>query len=352
MSAIINTMKNDLTFGIEIEVTQIGLAAAAAAVAGVLGCSAGYRFSLPMADGREWKVVSDASLGRGGAEVVSPILTYTDIEVVQEIVRALRANGAVASDDAGIHIHIGGAAFDGKNLRNLVKYVSAKEDMIHHALNLGSRLNWCQHSRTAFVEQITAMRSPSRDSVVAAYYGADAPRYNEARVSREEVARRVAAISRDHYNRARYRGINLHALGRHGTIEFRWFASTLHAGRVKAYIQFVMALAAKALVSRSASATKPNVDLDNMAGEGYAMRVVLLRLDLIGDEFKTCRKFMMDRFTGDSTRAPEARRQAAPAPAETAERTPAGGIDWNAALRRTRAAQIAARAAAAQAARA
>jgi hypothetical protein len=50
--------------------------------------------------------------------------------------------------------------------------------------------------------------------------------------------------------------VNLHNIWYRGTVEFRWFNSTLHAGKVKAYVQFVLALAAKAIKARSASAKR------------------------------------------------------------------------------------------------
>ena len=50
------------------------------------------------------------SAGRHGerlAEVVSPVCRYEDIEMVQAVVRAIRAAGAKADRSCGIHIHIG-----------------------------------------------------------------------------------------------------------------------------------------------------------------------------------------------------------------------------------------------------
>ena len=48
-------------------------------------------------DGRRWRVMADASLNADRtrqAEVVSPILTYADLETLQEVVRAVRKAGA------------------------------------------------------------------------------------------------------------------------------------------------------------------------------------------------------------------------------------------------------------------
>jgi len=48
-----------------------------------------------------------------------------------------------------------------------------------------------------------------------------------------------------HFDSTRYYGVNLHNVWYRGTVEFRWFEGTRHAGEVKAYIQLVLAIAAK-----------------------------------------------------------------------------------------------------------
>lgn len=86
------------------------------------------------------------------------------------------------------------------------------------------------------------------------------------------------SISQDtHYNNSRYHGLNL------------------HAGEIKAYIQFCLAVAHQALTQKKASARKTETD-----NEKYAFRCWMLRLGLIGEEFKTCRLHMLKHLTGNS----------------------------------------------------
>ena len=59
------------------------------------------------------------------------------------------------------------------------------------------------------------------------------------------------------------------------------FNSTLHAGEVKSYIQLCLAISHQALVQRGASRIKRQPE-----NEKYTFRTWLLRLGLIGDEFK------------------------------------------------------------------
>ena len=60
-----------------------------------------------MPDGRHWTVERDGSVTDPSAEVVSPVCRYEDIEMVQEVVRGIRAAGAKTDGSCGIHIHIG-----------------------------------------------------------------------------------------------------------------------------------------------------------------------------------------------------------------------------------------------------
>ena len=79
-----------------------------------------------------------------------------------------------------------------------------------------------------------------------------------------------------------------------GTIEFRAFNGNLHAGKIKAYIQFCMAITAQAYNQRSARPDRTVSD-----NEKYTFRVWLLRLGLIGDEFKTARLHLLSHLEGN-----------------------------------------------------
>lgn len=86
-----------------------------------------------------------------------------------------------------------------------------------------------------------------------------------------------------------------------GTIEFRAFNSgdsgskgVIHAGKIKAYIQFCMAITAQAYNQKYASPTKTVSE-----NEKYTFRVWLLRLGMIGDEFKTARGHLLDHLEGN-----------------------------------------------------
>lgn len=99
-----------------------------------------------------------------------------------------------------------------------------------------------------------------------------------------------------HYHNSRYHFLNLHCFfhGNH-TVELRGFNSELHAGKIRAYIVFALAMNHQALTQKSASYRK--VQEEN---EKFAMRVYLNRIGFIGEEFKSCRKHLYEHLDGNA----------------------------------------------------
>ena len=93
------------------------------------------------AQGREWKFQRDNSISgidTEKCELVTPILTYADIERLQELVRRLRKAGAIshAGVGAGVHIHIGASGHTPQSLRNLANIMASHERLLADALHL------------------------------------------------------------------------------------------------------------------------------------------------------------------------------------------------------------------------
>ena len=72
------------------------------------------------------------------------------------------------------------------------------------------------------------------------------------------------------------------------------FNSTLHAGKVKTYIQFSLAIANQALTQRNARAAPTRTTNDR-----YTFRTWLLRLGMIGPEFETARFHLLSHLEGN-----------------------------------------------------
>ena len=284
-------------FGIEIELTGLTRRKAADIVAAYFNTQSRYTgegydaYRIKDGSGRDWKIMSDSSISteRGGesVELVSPICKYGDIPVIQEIVRQLRHNGAIANSSCGIHVHVNAAPHNAVTLRNIANIIASKEDLLYKALKVDvHRENYCQKTDYRFLERLNQRPPRTLDQVKRLWYN-----------GRDE--------SGIHYSSTRYRGLNLHSVFSKGTIEFRLFNGTTHAGEVKTAIQLCLAISHQALIQRCARHTKTI-----STNEKYTFRTWLLRLGLIGDEFKTTRDHLLKHLEGDIAWRDPAQREA------------------------------------------
>ena len=285
-------------FGIEIEMTGITREKAAEAIAEYFGTESFYlgtyykTYGAKDRQGRTWKATYDSSIiaqkKSGGrtvqaadeykCEIVSPILTYGDMADLQEVVRRLRHSGAFVNSQCGIHIHVDASRYTPQTLRNLVNIIASKEDILYKALRIDpARLRWCKKTNEKLIETINRRKPQTMEALKDIWYAGSTRGRDE------------------HYNDTRYHGLNLHSTFTKGTVEFRLFNSTTHAGEIKAYIQFCLAVSHQALTQKKASARKTVTD-----NEKYAFRCWMLRLGLSGDEFKTCRLHFLKHLEGNS----------------------------------------------------
>ncbi|OCN00902.1 virulence associated protein [Clostridium sp. W14A] len=286
----------DQRFGIEIELTGITRKMAAGIAAEYFGTSVssdgtGYDiYSALDNQGRKWKFMSDSSITAqkksGGqtvdasneyrTEMVSPICLYEDIEPIQELVRKLRRAGALANESCGIHVHVDASPFNANALRNITNIMASKEDLIYKALQVtvARQHRWCKPVDTRFLEELNRKKPKTLDEVNHIWYNGQ---------DRSNI----------HYDDSRYHCLNLHSVFQKGTVEFRLFNSTTHAGKIKAYIQLCLAISAQALNQKCARRKKTQ-----STNEKYTFRTWLLRLGLIGDEFKTARLHLLEHLDG------------------------------------------------------
>ena len=245
--------------------------------------------------GREWKFQRDVSIAGPDAEkceMVTPILTYADMENLQELIRVLRKAGAKsdATRGCGVHIHIGAKGHTPQSLRNLANIMASHESLIAEALNLDQgRMNrYCRTVDPNFLEQLNKKKPTNMAALADIWYGTQNADYGRSQ----------------HYNSSRYHMLNYHATFTKGTVEFRLFQfdapvngklNGLHAGQLKSYIQLCLALSQLAKEVKFASA-KPQQN----ENPKYAMRTWLLRMGFIGEEFKTAREVLTKRLSGDA----------------------------------------------------
>lgn len=282
-------MAKELTFGTELEYTNISRERAAKAIHTVVGGTVRYtgggydEWTVVAPDGRHWKAVSDGSLGSRAtsAEVVTPILKWEDLETLQAVVRELRKAGAQTPDCTSQHVHVGVREFSARQIANLARIFYKQEELVLKAVGtLERRLqHYTRRTDREFIARLEKSKPSTEEALNIAWYGYQNP-------------------NPQHYDNSRYRAINLNNLVRTGTVEFRLFNGTTHAGEVKAHIILCLAIAAKSLTAKCAS-TK-NQRPYSEASAKYDMRVFLLRLGIIGDEFKNTRMHLLKLLPGSA----------------------------------------------------
>jgi hypothetical protein len=284
-------------FGVEIEMTGISREDASKKLAGLWGTNSTYAghktWKTTDTKGRTWMFERDGSISSErkvngqrmranddlSTEMVTPILNYEDIELLQDAVRTLRKAGALVNESCGIHVHVDAANHNAKSLRNLVNIMASKDDLLYRALQIdhNREYSYAKKVESNLVEQVNRIKPETTEALASIWYkGNTTNRYY-------------------HYDNSRYHGLNLHAVWSKGTAEFRLFNSTLHAGEVKAYIQLCLAISAQAIAQKSARPEKTT-----STNEKFTFRTWLLRLGLIGDEFDTCRKHLLENLQGDA----------------------------------------------------
>lgn len=292
------------TIGVEVEMNAITRDKAAKVAAELFGTGRyedthhrnGYRaWSAWDAQGREWKFCYDSSIHGNESqkcEMVTPILRYEDIELLQGVVRALRKAGAKSdyTRGCGVHVHIGAQGHTAQSLRTLSNLMASHEMLLVSALQISyDRLgSYCHPVDPEFLAAVNRKKPATLEKLADVWYSA-----HHATWGRDQ-----------HYNESRYHILNLHAVFTKGTVEFRLFQfdppadgkqNGLHAGQLKSYIQLCLALSEAAKEQRSASPKQPQVE-----NPKYAMRTWLLRLGFIGDEFATARDILTRNLPGDA----------------------------------------------------
>ena len=291
----------DQCFGVEVEMTGITRRQAADALASYFGTSVHYcgtyydAWGVTDPEGKEWKLMSDSSIrgerkidfgyrstsdGEYQVEMVTPKLTYAELPKLQECVRRVRKAGAKANNSCGIHVHVDAANHNRQSLKNLIGIMYSKEDILFKALQVDPirARDYCQKVREPMLRQARTLSSDETNDLTQL----------------ERVWYEGNVENTDHYNWTRYYALNLHSVFYRGTVEWRCFNSTLHAGKVAAYVNLCLAISAQAIAQRSTVMRKTQSE-----NELFTFRVWLVRLGLNGEEFKHTRDHLLAHLEGD-----------------------------------------------------
>ena len=291
----------DQCFGVEVEMTGITREEAAKALADYFGTEACYKggvydtWTVRDQEDKTWKLMRDSSIRQERktetgytenadteyqVEMVSPKLIYAELPKFQECIRQVRHRGAKVNETCGLHVHVDGANHNRQSLKNILGIMYSKEDLLFKALQVNEERaeRWCKKVREPMLRKARELSADETRDLTEL----------------EEIWYEGHVDAHSHYNATRYYAINLHSMFYRGTIEWRCFNSTLHAGRAAAYVNLCLAISAQAIAQRSTVMRKTR-----SSNEAFTFRVWLVRLGLNGEEFKHTRNHLLAHLEGD-----------------------------------------------------
>ncbi len=145
----------------------------------------GYdKYNVYDSKGRRWSVVYDSSIscvdknGRSASreysvEIVTPVLEYEDMTLLQEVVRSIRKAGGIIGAEycAGIHVHIDGEPYTAQSLRNLVNIFASKENFLFDMLQVSPmRETYCQKVDREFLDKLNKQKPKTIEGIKKLWY--------------------------------------------------------------------------------------------------------------------------------------------------------------------------------------
>lgn len=161
-----------------------------------------------------WKTVTDSSVGRGG-ETVSPILCGQDgFDQLEAATLALLGNGSSVDGSCGTHVHVGCEDLTSAEIVDVALFYNRHAEII---------------------DEIHAPSRRGRGAWSGPFSDADMDRLGSIAMERPKNFYPFSSFARD-------RSVNLTALPKYGTIEFRQHAGTLNGRKLSAWIRFLFAI--------------------------------------------------------------------------------------------------------------
>lgn len=184
--------------------------------------------------GNEWRIVHDGSLSDVdeffSMELVSPVLNIeeaSDLRTVRKVCATLQAMGAFVNRSCGLHVHIDAASLSVEEIKTIF------------------------HRYTKFESTIDLMVPSNRrgDNV---YY----TKGGSSIVSSVENCQTLSALQRVLPDR--YYKVNLHALAKHNTIEFRQHSGSINGDTILNWVEFLSSFikASKGVTASEAPAAR------------------------------------------------------------------------------------------------
>jgi len=228
----------DRKFGIEIEANGVARYELREAL-----IAAGIRMLHEGGAVTGWKIVGDGSVrGRNPFELVSPVLSGRDgIEQIQKVCAVLAAKGAKVNSSCGLHVHVDARDMEVLNLRNALKLYVEREEQINLVMPATRRDNsYCVPVLDCIRARL--VQNARRDSGFAADFDRYAVDTSMKAVFKAIDTCETRRALQELCGGSRYRRLNMEALDRHGTLEFRQHSGTVTFEKMSAWIDWCVSL--------------------------------------------------------------------------------------------------------------
>ena len=199
-----------------------------------------------------WKIVYDSSVNgkingerAGGLEIVSPPLTgeegYRQVSIVCDVLEQL---GCKVNRKCGLHVHVESSDLTLGEMRNVCAAWAKNEHVIDSlvpASRKGTNNSYCK-------SRLYASTSYSQNNLIA--------NISDAR-SKKQLIKLMCP-------NGRYWKLNMKALARHGTLEFRYHSGSMDAKKINQHIRFCIGFVQqyKGIDMRTAEASTLNLEPD------------------------------------------------------------------------------------------
>lgn len=161
-----------------------------------------------------WKVKGDGSLGPGGNELVSPILSgESGLEQLYKICEVFKKNNFSVKNDCGLHIHVNAKDLTALQIINVAKRYQQNEEVIDGWMKNNRRENenefcYSLKNHNFFFEKFLNSEQDKKPEILCSFIN------------------------------NRYYKVNIRSFVRHGTIEFRQHHGTIDFEEISNWAKF------------------------------------------------------------------------------------------------------------------
>lgn len=171
-----------------------------------------------------WKIVSDASLGRGGMEIVSPVLTAETIAQVDTVCSTINARSTSVDRQCGFHLHVGIGDLSVKELAQLCKGLAKYERLAGHL---------CPESRRAGSYSAYNLGNAVDERAHFARIDDTVKQYERGNLSAPDAKRILVSIAQPRGRYSFFNFQNLVAPNRPDTLEVRVHSGTTDRDKIR-----------------------------------------------------------------------------------------------------------------------